>query len=362
MLKKLKLCALLFTALSIEANADFYSDLAYHHAPIHYQDTDNTNARADYITAVDFDFDWIGDNNWDNFTNGKLAATVYYSVVESCSHYFVTYSFFHPRDWVDTPFDGEHENDLEGALFIVRKNGSSFGALEGVITVFHTDFYSFTPSGSPLRNGNENIDGTVTFTSYDGSQRARTAAEAKGHGLKVWPYIGNFTGASNQDGIIYYPSRGEGEVPTSGNSRSVKYKLVNLFQTNGVWQQAMQEANLSTSSASTFAGWGTFKGNNSGGCGTGATFASCGSNSANAPWGWNDGNDGDSYRGEFALHPIHLTSHFFSGLGNFSPKYINNRFASDLQRAGFNSSQLPQGYSDKLDLNALYTTLSNSCQ
>jgi hypothetical protein len=124
----------------------------------------------------------------------------------------------------------------------------------------------------------------------------------------------------------------------------------------------MHEANMSEANASTFASWGSFKGNTSGGCGKGAIFASCGTNSANTPWGWNDGNDGDSYRGEFGLHPMHLVEHYFSGLGNYSHQYINNRFASDLQRAGFNSANKPQGYSDKLDLNSLYTTLTNSCQ
>ena len=33
-------------------------DLAFYHAPIHYQDTDSTNYRADYITRVDYDNNW----------------------------------------------------------------------------------------------------------------------------------------------------------------------------------------------------------------------------------------------------------------------------------------------------------------
>ena len=357
-----KILAMLLMFITAHASADFYADLAFHHAPIHYQDTDSTNYPAEYITAIDYDSDWVSNNNWDNLGDGLWPATVYYSVVESCSHYFITYAFFHPRDWVDTPFDGEHENDLEGALFVVRKNGSTYGVMEGMITVFHSDFYSFVPNGSPLTNGHENIDGSVTFTFYEGSNRARTAQEAKGHGLKAWPYINNFTGASNQDGVIYYPSRGTGETPSSGNDRSVKYQLVNIFTPNGFWQQALHEASMSSAMSSTFHAWGTFKGNNSGGCGGGAIFASCNSNSANAPWGWNDGNDGASYRGEFALHPTNLVDHYFNGVGNFSHQYINNRYAQDLQNTGFNSSYKPQGWSDSLDLNSLYNRLTHSCQ
>ena len=141
----------------------------------------------------------------------------------------------------------------------------------------------------------------------------------------------------------------------------MKYQLVNIFEPNGFWQQALHEASMTSAMSSTFHAWGTFKGNNSGGCGRGAIFASCNSNSANAPWGWNDGNDGASYRGEFALHPTNLVDHYFNGVGNFSHRYINNRYAQDLQNAGFNSSYKPQGWSDSLDLNTLYTKLIHSC-
>lgn len=34
--------------------------LALYHAPIHYQDTDSTKYRGDYITRFDYDNDWRG--------------------------------------------------------------------------------------------------------------------------------------------------------------------------------------------------------------------------------------------------------------------------------------------------------------
>jgi hypothetical protein len=34
------------------------------------------------------------------------------------AHWYILYAFFHPQDWTDTPFDQEHENDLEGLLVI----------------------------------------------------------------------------------------------------------------------------------------------------------------------------------------------------------------------------------------------------
>ncbi len=355
--KYLAVTALAFAASGVEAA--FYDDLAYHHAPVHYQDTDSSNYPAEYITAIDYDADWVSTNNWDNLATGNLSAKVYFSVTESCSHYFITYGFFHPRDWTDTPFDQEHENDMEGALFIVRKNGSSYGSLEGVMTVFHKDFFSYTPAASPLMNGSETIDGSITFTFHDGSSRARTAQEAKGHGLKAWPYISNFTGAANQDGIIYFPSRNTSEVPASGNDRSVYYTLVNMMAPNGLWARALSEAPVASASAQTFNSWGTFKGDSGGGCGAG--LPTCGNNSANTPWGWDDQNDGNNYRGAMALDPITLTDYYFNGVGPFSAKYINNKFLTDLQAAGYTSNNLPGGFPNEMNLSQLYTRLSSSC-
>lgn len=353
------LTALMLSSVIATAHGAFYDELAYHHAPIHYQDTDSSNYPAEYITAVNYDSDWVSTNNWDNLGIGNLSANVYFSVTESCSHYFITYGFFHPRDWTDTPFDQEHENDMEGALFIVRKSGSTYGTLEGVLTVFHKDFYSYVPATSPLTDGSETIDGNITFTYFDGSNRARTAQEAKGHGLKAWPQIGNFTGEANQDGIIYYPSRTLSETPSSGNDRSVYYTLVNMTEPNGLWARALLEAPVSSASAYTFNSWGNFKGDTGGGCGAG--LPTCSANSANTPWGWDDQNDGNNYRGAMALDPISLTDYYFNNLGVFSGNYLNNIFLGDLQAAGYNSNYSPAGFPTEINLSQLYTKLSSSC-
>ncbi|MBD2213699.1 hypothetical protein H6G27_28100 [Nostoc linckia FACHB-104] len=348
-----------FTELKVIAQSPSDLDLALYHAPIHYQDTDSTKYSGDYITKFNYDGDWRGTNNWDNLQLFALNAHAYYSVVETCTHWFITYSFFHPQDWTDTPFDQEHENDLEGELAIVRKDGSTFGKLEGIVTAFHRDFYSYTPSGSSLRNGAENIDGTLTMSNYNGSLHQLTTQEAKGHGLKAWPYAGNFEGASSEDGIIYYPSTTTSEVPASGNDRDVKYLLLDVFAANGMWQHQLDEASVSSSTALTYAGWGTFKGDSSGSCGAGTP--TCSNNSANTPWGWDDSNDGAVYKGEMALDPAHLTDVYFDGLGNFDTTYIRNRFIQNLRDRGYNSANLPLGWPTQLNLNSLIGKLKTQC-
>ncbi|HEY1178010.1 MAG TPA: hypothetical protein VGF17_17780, partial [Phytomonospora sp.] len=142
--------------------------LAARWAPVHYQDTDSSDYDADYLSPVDFDADWDAKNNWEHQDDAvsRLKGTVYYSVVETSTHWFVAYSFFHPRDWEDfaDPLGlYTHETDREGALLVVRRDGSEFGSFEAMVTVAHSDFYSYVPAGSPFTSGRENIDGTVVM-------------------------------------------------------------------------------------------------------------------------------------------------------------------------------------------------------
>ncbi|GAA3746660.1 hypothetical protein GCM10022225_33020 [Plantactinospora mayteni] len=296
------------------------AELALRWAPIHYQDVDATGShalggRSDYITAVDFDGDLNGRNNWDNAagSGASFAAQAYYSVLETSTHWYITYLFFHPRDWTDHPFfETEHENDGEGVMFAIERNGSDYGVLRGAVTVAHSDFYSYTPAGSTWTSGRENVDGTLQMQSspHDSFQHPVTAQEAQGHGLKAYPQYN-----INGDGIVYYPST-VAETPSNGNDRDVRYKLVDIFASGGLWPQRAN-ANL-------FANLGTFAGDTSGDCGVG-TF-SCSTNSANAPWGWDDGNDLPG-RGEIATDSAKLSVEYFTIPGSLSRSYTYNPYA-----------------------------------
>lgn len=87
-------------------------DLALHYAPVIYQ---GAASDQDYITAFDFVGDWTRDNNWKNLPTANLSAHVYYSIIETETHWFIFYSAFHPRVYTKNPCDeshGCHENDL----------------------------------------------------------------------------------------------------------------------------------------------------------------------------------------------------------------------------------------------------------
>src|SRR5688500_16977111 len=138
----------------------FRAALGLRWAPIHHQDVHRSGRHAldgasDYVTSFDFDGDLDARNNWENCGNTRypLAAHAYFSVTETHSHWFVTYVFFHPRDWSSRFLETEHENDSEGILMAIERNGSRLGTLRAAVTVVHDDFYSYVPPGSPWRSG-----------------------------------------------------------------------------------------------------------------------------------------------------------------------------------------------------------------
>jgi hypothetical protein len=283
------------------------ADLAYRWAPIHYQDTAAADADADYLSTVDYDGDWYTRNNWEHQDDDvtRLVGAAYYSVVETSTHWYLVYAFYHPRDWAELdPFLlDSHENDMEGLLLTVRKDGTQYGSLQSMVTVAHSDFFSFVPAGSPFTAGRETIDGSVIMQTFDGAAHPTSFQEAKGHGCKAW----NGSSFPGGDGVVYYPDRTGGEVPSGGNDRSVAYRLVDAFATGGLWAHRFD--------SQTFASWGTFAGDNGK------------DNAANSAWGWDDGDDGgDLPRGMLATDPAYLVSKYFASLGTFSLSYTRNTY------------------------------------
>ena len=296
------------------------AELALRWAPIHRQDVDVTGShalsgRSDYLTRIDLDGDWNGRNNWDRAgqTGASFAAHAYYSVLETSTHWYLTYLFYHPRDWTDTAwFETEHENDGEGILLAVERDGSTYGILRAAVTVAHSDFFSYTPSGSTWTSGRESVDGTLRMQTspYDGLAHPVTAQEAKGHGLKAYPQY-DIVG----DGLVYYPST-VAETPANADDRDVRYQLVDIFDTGGLWAQR--------ANPDLFASLGTFAGDDSGDCGAGTW--DCTLNSANAPWGWDDGDDLPT-RGQLATDPAKLSVEYFTVPGTPSRTYSYNPYA-----------------------------------
>ncbi|MDP7421033.1 MAG: SH3 domain-containing protein, partial [bacterium] len=212
----------------------FYGELAAHWASSWYQDVDDTSAAHDYIVAVNFDNNFIGNDNWENSEDNRFAfqgsflneAVIYWWVVDTYSHYYLGYADFHPRDWVDTDsgisklqsvlnrvsgHDSEHENDMEGAVLIIRKDESRYGHLEMIQTQAHNNYFQYSNEKCLLpnysksnrrkkRKRREDIDGEIM---KDSMGKNKIFIEAKGHGVYGSHKKTDYNESSG-DGQIYY--------------------------------------------------------------------------------------------------------------------------------------------------------------
>jgi hypothetical protein len=298
-------------------DATFRAALALRYGPIHQQEVHRQGnhalgGAADYITSFDFDGDYDARNNWEHAGDPRypLAAHAYYSVVETTSHWFVTYQFFHPRDWSSSFFETEHENDSEGVLLAVARDGSRFGALRAAVSVVHNDFYSYVPTSSRWSSGREDVDGVLSLRPFAGELHPVTASQAETHAIKAWPYY-----AIRNEGVVYYPSLTQAEVPSGPNDRNVQYRLHDVLEPGGLWEHR--------DNPRLFVRFGTFAGNTSGGCGQRVLW--CPKNAAHASWAWNDGDD-NSPRGAMANNPAALVRAYFATQERVASVYDFNPF------------------------------------
>jgi hypothetical protein len=305
------------SAITSFKSSGFDNEIAKRWAPVHRQDVDATGShglsgRADYITAINFDGDWVATNNWDNIANSAYSPTAhcYYSVTETSTNWFILYSFFHPRDWTDNILlygIDEHENDLEGVLIVIKKDGSTYGSIQAAVTVYHSDFYSYLLAEASYQENYESVDGTLQMQWYNDEWHPITSQECRGHGIKAHPYVD-----IDGDGIVYYPSMDDiAEAPESNYDTDVKYKLVDVFESGGLWDQR--------NNSQLFSG--------------GSFLSSYGSGSANAPWNWEDDDD-DIQRGHIATYPAGLVAEYFKNLGTYSFLYTTNGYSGNVLNEG----------------------------
>jgi hypothetical protein len=220
-------------------HGDPYRPLAERYAPMLAQET-WWQPKSDYITRFDFDGDWQGDNNWDNGETGTSQAYVYYAVMETETHWFLIYNAFHPRDYSDKCAMGScHENDNEGLILTVRKDGSEFGRLEVMETLAHNNVYTFT-NDRTLRNNIHNIDGGIDFY-----QETHPVAfiESGGHGIlggQARQSTYNFAGDTFRDNTgVTFVYKGVAERPRHANDRLVGYDLLPIY--DHWWTKACQQ-------------------------------------------------------------------------------------------------------------------------
>ena len=210
------------------ASRDPYRGLVAHYAPMIAQET-WFQPKSDYLSRVDLDGDWRGDNNWKNTPEGSSQAYVYYAVMETDTHWFLVYNFFHPRDYSDRCVVGTcHENDNEGLILTVAKDGSKFGRLQVMESLAHNRIYSYRLDRS-VKKGIHNFDGDIEL--YEKSHPV-IFIEAGGHGVygsddshSKYSFRNDRFAATG----VTYVYKGVAERPKHPNDRKVGYELLPIY-------------------------------------------------------------------------------------------------------------------------------------
>ncbi len=105
-------------------NLDGYEALAGRYAPHLMQQTlpMDHSPHLDYLAPVDLDGDWNALNNvqYIRSTARSVLSVVYYAVVESKTHFFIFYLYYHPYREVAEPSQS-YGSDLAGAMVLVEK-------------------------------------------------------------------------------------------------------------------------------------------------------------------------------------------------------------------------------------------------
>ncbi len=278
--------------------------MAEHYAPVIYQEAHSEV--LDFITRFDFDGDWDGANNWRNAYSFDLDAYVYYGVIESSRHYFITYAFFHPRDYTAQPMEGyapkmEHENDMEGCTILVKKDGSRWGIPLVLETLAHDHFYAYTNSSTgEVAARNLRPSGSIVFVPRSpgaGDDVPAVYVEAEGHGVR---------GAGEEvlrdgyehPGIIYRLDGRGAELPESNRDQDVSYLLIPIEES--LWPRRHDVGESATYCCGADYGladggtarWGDSFNGPIGGC------------AARPPWGWDQANDGPIEKGDWFREPL----------------------------------------------------------
>lgn len=291
-----------------EPDNNRYRKLAEYWAPYIAQET-WWQPKADIPTRFDFDGDWNGENNWENMDAGSSQAYVYYAAVETSTHWFLHYNFFHPRDYSDNCIAGTcHENDNEGIILTVRKEGGEFGVLELMETLAHNNVYSYT-NDTRLRKGAHDIDAKIDF--HDG-HHPMVFLEAGGHGALAASARNSTFSASRKEfnsgtGNTFF-FKGVAERAAHSNARDIGYDLIPIE--TAWWPRVSQSGEKTFDAPYDYQPYG-------GRPGAGRRYMGSfwgrkhGSNKAKPFWGWHDERTRRGKvlnTGQWALDPAYAVS------------------------------------------------------
>ncbi len=309
---------------------DPYRKLAEHYAPFVAEET-WFQPKSDYLARFDLDGDWRGDNNWDRTGVGSSQAYVHYAAMETATHWFLIYNFFHPRDYSDKCVAGTcHENDNEGLILTIAKDGSTHGRLQTMETLAHNNIYSYQ-NDRQVKKGVHNFDGKVEL--HDGSHPV-IFIESGGHGVYgSKDHHSRYSLSRDEFSAgtgVTYSYKGKAERPKHPNDRNVGYQLLPIYE--HWWLRAHQGTAKGGRAFDAYYAYqpyglrprpkqaeiaGSFLGRKHG------------SNKAKPFWGWHDNHTRKKKvvaTGQWGLDPAYSVSQNLRFPGRFSRQYVYNPY------------------------------------
>lgn len=265
-------CALTFasfapfqSAHAAGMSASDQAALAGYWSPVLYQDV-GANPEADIPVPVNFDGDWSALNSWDNIGNYAkgsslpLNPSVYWSLVETETHYYISYDFFYAAHDPKGSL-GDHENDMEGIMLTIRKAGTEKedgttvtnpnGEIELVLMPRHAKLGMYAPaSGASYEPGLDTVYYDDTFTVENhatgkhipvySAQNDEYYTESEGdfgHALKPYNgggakgdtgYVFQWGGAGSAAGNMNASDNWEAKLGDFDDSKRMNYQLIPL--------------------------------------------------------------------------------------------------------------------------------------
>lgn len=211
-----------------ETPVDARVELARRYAPWLLHETDEALGRMDVPAAMDFDGDRDATDAWEEMPRHALVPTVYYTVLGTQTHWFLTYHLYHPRDWTRLPLGLQdvHEGDGESMQVVVNRSSD-----EVVLVTAQAGRHAsgYAPVLGVVRSGGETL--RSDFEMQGGHPVFFVASQSHAVYGSRDPRAANLL-ASLRGGVVTYRPAAEGEnasepQPPYGGTEA-RYRLVSL--------------------------------------------------------------------------------------------------------------------------------------
>jgi hypothetical protein len=118
---------------TVIAEDEAHRALAMRYAPVVHQEIDRDRPTSDLFTRLDFDDNFVAEDNFDNFRDIELKSSAYYNILETESHYYIQYFFYYPAYFDQNITQNLYPHDVSVVQVVVRK--AAEGAAEQLLLI-----------------------------------------------------------------------------------------------------------------------------------------------------------------------------------------------------------------------------------